>query len=70
MGLRANITHLPNPRVEKEEHYYNAVHTKLLDLGLKPHLLSDQLIRDLIETAMRYKDRVDFGVIAPNASWR
>ena len=27
------------PRVEKEEHYYRAAHTKLLDLGLVPHLL-------------------------------
>jgi UDP-sulfoquinovose synthase len=70
MGLTARLSHLENPRVEKEEHYYNAIHTKLLDLGLKPHLLDDELIRDLIETAQANKDRVDFGVIAPTASWR
>ncbi|OFW80292.1 MAG: NAD-dependent dehydratase [Alicyclobacillus sp. RIFOXYA1_FULL_53_8] len=70
MGLSAKIAHLPNPRVEKEEHYYNAVHTKLMDLGLKPHLLSDETIRDLILTAQRYQDRVDFSVIAPSATWR
>ncbi|KPV45356.1 NAD-dependent epimerase/dehydratase family protein [Alicyclobacillus ferrooxydans] len=70
MGLNPEIAHLENPRVEKEQHYYNAKHTKLMDLGLKPHLLSDDLIRELIETADRYKDRVDFGVIAPNATWR
>nr|WP_284200029.1 NAD-dependent epimerase/dehydratase family protein [Alicyclobacillus sacchari] len=70
MGLDAKIAHLPNPRVEKEEHYYHAVHTKLLDLGLQPHLLSDELIRELIETAQRYRDRVDFNVIRPNATWR
>ncbi|GLV14621.1 NAD-dependent dehydratase [Alicyclobacillus hesperidum] len=70
MGLDAKIAHLPNPRVEKEEHYYHAVHTKLLDLGLQPHLLSDELIRELIETAQRYRERVDFNVIRPNATWR
>ncbi|WP_188882366.1 NAD-dependent epimerase/dehydratase family protein [Alicyclobacillus cellulosilyticus] len=70
MGLKVNIAHLPNPRVEKEQHYYNAVHTKLTDLGLKPHLLSDDLLRELIETAQRYRDRVDFKVIAPTATWR
>ncbi|QSO53832.1 NAD-dependent epimerase/dehydratase family protein [Alicyclobacillus curvatus] len=70
MGLNPEIVHLDNPRVEKEQHYYNAKHTKLMDLGLKPHLLSDDLIRELIETADRYKDRVDFSVIAPNATWR
>jgi UDP-sulfoquinovose synthase len=70
MGLRAEIAHLPNPRVEKEEHYYNAVHTKLVDLGLQPHFLSDDLIRELIETAQRYRDRVRFDVIKPKATWR
>lgn len=70
MGLQPNVTHIENPRVEKEEHYYNAAHTKLIDLGLKPHLLSDELIADMIETAVRYKERVDFRVIAPSATWR
>lgn len=70
MGLKANIAHLTNPRVEKEQHYYNAVHTKLLDLGLQPHLLSDELISELIEAATRYRNRVDFSVIAPTSTWR
>lgn len=70
MGLGARITHLENPRVEKEQHYYNAVHTRLLDLGLRPHLLSDETIQGLIETAVKYKDRVDFDVIAPSSTWR
>ncbi len=69
-GIQAEIAHLNNPRVEKEEHYYHAVHTKLLDLGLQPHLLSDELIVELIDTAMRYRDRVNFDVIAPSANWR
>lgn len=70
MGMDAKIAHLENPRVEKEEHYYKAIHTKLIDLGLKPHLLSDELISNMIETAIRYRDRVNVGVIAPSASWR
>lgn len=70
MGIESKIAHLENPRVEKEEHYYHAAHTKLLDLGLQPHLLSDELIRGLIETAQQYRDRVDFNVIRPNATWR
>ena len=39
MGLKVEIDHLPDPRVEAEEHYYNAKHSKLVDLGLKPHIL-------------------------------
>src|ERR687888_2440247 len=34
MGLDVTIDHFPNPRVELEEHYYNAANTKLRDLGL------------------------------------
>jgi UDP-sulfoquinovose synthase len=33
------VQNVPNPRVEAEEHYYNAKHSKLQDLGLEPHLL-------------------------------
>jgi UDP-sulfoquinovose synthase len=70
MGLETKIAHLKNPRVEKEEHYYNAVHTKLMDLGLKPHLLTDDLIKGVIETAIVNRDRVDMSVIAPTTTWR
>ena len=40
----STIRPLDNPRVEAEEHYYNPAHTKLLDLGLRPHLLSAELV--------------------------
>ncbi|MGH9773109.1 MAG: NAD-dependent epimerase/dehydratase family protein, partial [Candidatus Acidiferrales bacterium] len=51
MGLKVEIDNLPDPRVEAEEHYYNARHTKLLDLGLEPHLLSESLLDSLIGIA-------------------
>src|SRR5258708_39810698 len=38
-GLNAQIQHLPNPRVEPDQHYYNASHTRLIELALDPHLL-------------------------------
>ena len=59
-----------DPRVEAEEHYYNAKHSKLTDLGLKPHLLSDSLLDSLIDIAMRYRDRIDPSVLMPQVSWR
>ena len=42
-----------NPRVEAEEHYYNAKHTRLMELGLQPHLLSDNLIDSLLRFALQ-----------------
>ena len=69
-GLDVRIDHVENPRVEAEEHYYNAVHTKLMDLGLKPHLLSETLIESMFETIGRYKDRVIPDHILPATRWR
>jgi hypothetical protein len=54
-GLKVEIDHLPDPRVEAEEHYYNAKHSKLIDLGLQPHLLSDSLLDSLMNIAMKYQ---------------
>ncbi len=70
LGIEAKIENLPNPRVEAEEHYYNAKHTKLLDLGLEPHYLKESLLDSLLNIAMRYKERVEPDAIDPKVSWR
>ncbi len=70
MGLKVEIQYLENPRVELEEHYYNAKNTKLLDLGLQPHYLSDSLLDSLLNFALKYKDRVDVRQILPKVKWR
>ncbi|MEH2002633.1 MAG: NAD-dependent epimerase/dehydratase family protein [Nostoc sp.] len=69
IGLNVDINHLDNPRVEKEEHYFNAKNTKLLDLGLQPHLLSDSLLDSLLNFAIKYQKRVDHKQIMPKVSW-
>jgi UDP-sulfoquinovose synthase len=70
MGLDVEIDHLDNPRVELEEHYFNAKNTNLLDLGLQPHYLSDSLLDSLLNFALKYKERVDKNQILPQVSWR
>ncbi|MFW6296680.1 MAG: NAD-dependent epimerase/dehydratase family protein, partial [Halothece sp.] len=70
IGLNVEINHLDNPRVELEEHYFNAKNTKLLDLGLQPHYLSDSLLDSLLNFATKYKHRVDNKQILPKVSWR
>jgi UDP-sulfoquinovose synthase len=70
LGLKVEINHLPNPRVELEEHYFNAKNTKLLDLGLQPHYLSDALLDSLLNFAIKYQHRVDQSQILPKVSWR
>jgi UDP-sulfoquinovose synthase len=70
LGLKVKVDHLPDPRVEAEEHYYNAKHSKLIELGLKPHLLSDSLLDSLMNVAMKYRDRIDGAVMMPRVNLR
>ena len=70
MGFSVEINHLPDPRVEAEAHYYNAKHSKLIELGLKPHLLSDSLLDSLMNIAVKYRDRIDAATMAPQVNWR
>jgi UDP-sulfoquinovose synthase len=69
-GLDVQVDHLPDPRVEAEEHYYNARHTKLTELGLRPHLLSESLLDSLVNIAMQHRDRVDPTLLLPRVNWR
>ena len=70
MGLDVQAHQIPNPRVESENHYYNVVHTKLLDLGLEPHLLNDEEIEGMIRLALQHRDRIDERLIKPTVNWR
>ena len=70
VGLEVRIENVANPRVEKEEHYYHAKHTKLMDLGLEPHYLGESLLDSLLNIAIEYRDRVDIDHIMPRVDWR
>jgi UDP-sulfoquinovose synthase len=69
LGLRVDINHLENPRVESEQHYYQAMHKKLLDLGLEPHLLSDVLLASLLRRVQEHAARIKRDIILPRVRW-
>jgi UDP-sulfoquinovose synthase len=70
LGVKVDIHNVDNPRIEKEEHYFNAKNTNLLDLGLQPHFLSDSLLDSLLNFAVKYKHRVDESQILPKVTWK
>jgi UDP-sulfoquinovose synthase len=70
LDLEVRVDHIPDPRVEAEEHYYNAKHSKLMELGLKPHLLSDSLLDSLMNIAVRFRHRIDASTMMPQVNWR
>jgi UDP-sulfoquinovose synthase len=69
-GLDVSIKHIENPRIEAEEHYYNAKHSKLVDLGLRPIKLTEAFLDRMLATVLRSKHRIDTKLILPRARWR
>ncbi len=69
-GLEVTINNLPNPRVESEQHYYNAINTSLLKLGLQPRYLNDTLLESVIHVVQQHKNRVNDTLILPGVNWR
>ncbi len=69
--LATSIDHVANPRIEQEEHYYNAKHQALIDLGLQPHLLRSTLLDSVIATVEHWKKRVDLDLLLrPSVDWK
>jgi UDP-sulfoquinovose synthase len=64
------IEHVDNPRVEMDSHHYRPAHTRLLDLGLVPHLLSETLINSMFGVVERNRHRVNMDAIRPTVQWR
>lgn len=69
VGFETTIESFPNPRVELEQHYYNASNQKLLDLGLEPHYLGEELVHSMLKEIDRYRDQVIFRAITPKTKW-
>lgn len=70
IGLDVKIQSLPNPRVEMEDHYYNPAHTGLLELGLKPHPLTREVLVEMLEKVTAHKDAIAKDKIFRNTKWK
>jgi len=69
-GLSPKIDHIDNPRIELEDHYYNAKHSALQELGLEPHLLNDDVVDHMLDIAMQNRNRIDNDTVLPSIKWK
>ncbi|MEE8575604.1 MAG: NAD-dependent dehydratase, partial [Thermodesulfobacteriota bacterium] len=69
-GHKVKVEKIENPRVEKEEHYYNPKYTGLVELGLSPHFLTGDVLDGIFETVERHKDRIERDAIFRGVSWK
>ncbi|MBI5741711.1 MAG: NAD-dependent epimerase/dehydratase family protein [Nitrospirae bacterium] len=70
LGYNVVIKHINNPRVEKEDHYYNVKYTGLFDLGLKPHYLTDEILESFFAVTDTYKDLINRDAFFRGVSWK
>ena len=70
LGLDVKIANMRNPRTEKETHHYATHNENLRALGFEPELLEDGTLREMIETAVQYRERIRPEIIAPAVDWR
>jgi len=70
MGLPVTVQQIDNPRRELEEHYYNPAHSGLLELGLKPHFMTDEILTAMVNEVCLHRDRVVMDRILPRVRWR
>ena len=68
-GLEVKIESIENPRKELEEHYYNPAHTGLLELGLEPNFMTEEVLDQLLDTVLRYRDRIREDTIFRGIRW-
>lgn len=70
IGLTVRTESIENPRKEAEEHYYNPAHSGLLDLGLEPTYMSDEILVGMLEAIDRNKHAIDRDRIMPRVRWK
>jgi len=69
LGYDVKINHLDNPRKEAEEHYYNPTYQGLIDIGVEPHYLTDEVLEGMLQVAEKYKDNIRKDVIFKGIKW-
>jgi len=69
-GHQVEIKNIQNPRVEKEEHYYNPTYSGVLELGLTPHYLTDEVLEKMFNVVEQHKENINKDAIFRGVSWK
>jgi UDP-sulfoquinovose synthase len=69
LGYDVQIKNIKNPRVELEEHYYNPAYQGLIELGVKPNLLTKDSMKEMFLMVAKYQERINKDVIFRGVKW-
>jgi UDP-sulfoquinovose synthase len=65
----AQVEHVENPRKEALDNDLVVENRNLLDLGLDPITLEQELLTEVMDVALRYRDRCDVEKIPCRSLW-
>lgn len=68
-GHNVEIKSITNPRKEAEEHYYNPTYQGLKDIGVQPHLLTDEVMDHFFSLVEQHKENIRKDVIFKGIKW-
>jgi len=69
LGYDVQIKNLENPRKEAEDHYYNPTYQGLIEIGVKPHYLTDDVMAGMFKVVERYKENIRKDIIFKGIKW-
>lgn len=69
MGFKTEVQNIKNPRKELEKHYYNPKHTGFEELGLKPHLLNEQVLVNMLDYIRINSAKINKNIVMPRQGW-
>jgi len=69
LGIHVKIDHIENPRKELEEHYYNPSYQGLVEIGVEPHYLTEDVMIEIFNKVIEYKSNIRKDVIFKGIKW-
>ena len=69
LGYDVKVDHIENPRKEAEEHYYKPKYQGLLDIGVEPHYLTDEVMERMMRVVEKFKGGIREDVIFRGVKW-
>jgi UDP-sulfoquinovose synthase len=68
-GYNVQLNHLENPRKEAEDHYYNPSYQGLIEIGVQPHYLTDDVLTEMMSTVEKHKENIRSDIIFKGIKW-
>ena len=68
-GHKVKIDHIKNPRVEKENHYYNPTYQGLQNIGVEPHYLTEEVLHKIFEIVESFKGNINKDIFIKGIKW-